>query len=61
MSKPLDNLLKSLTADIAQDNLAIDSLRTQAGERVRQTDRQRQREREREREGEGERERERER
>lgn len=31
VSGPLDNLLKSLTADIAQDNLAIDSLRTQVG------------------------------
>lgn len=29
VSGPLDNLLKSLTADIAQDNLAIDALRTQ--------------------------------
>eukprot|EP00292_Cryptomonas_paramecium_P033883 CAMPEP_0113701978 /NCGR_PEP_ID=MMETSP0038_2-20120614/24898_1 /TAXON_ID=2898 /ORGANISM="Cryptomonas paramecium" /LENGTH=181 /DNA_ID=CAMNT_0000625977 /DNA_START=17 /DNA_END=559 /DNA_ORIENTATION=+ /assembly_acc=CAM_ASM_000170 len=29
VSKPLDNLLRSLTADIAQDNLALDSLRTQ--------------------------------
>lgn len=29
VSGPLDNLLKSLTADIAQDNLAIDSLRQQ--------------------------------